>query len=258
MFLNNKVKKKLAANQLTIGSWITMAHMSIPEIMASANFDWLTIDMEHSVIELSDAQALISIIESKGIVPLVRVSENRSNLIKRVMDAGAYGVIVPMVNSVQDAENAVNAVKYPPRGSRGVGLARAQKYGIGFDEYVKNLNKNSIVIVQIEHIDAVDNLESIISVKGVDGCIIGPYDLSSSLGIPGKFDHPKMKKAINHIEKTCKKLNLPLGFHVIPAEYKLARKKIERGYTFIAFSLDFMFLGSKCRNEMKLLKGKIK
>ncbi len=258
MFLNNKVKKKLRNNQVTIGSWITLAHLSIPEIMASAGFDWLTIDMEHSVISMDDAQTLISAIESKGIVPLVRVSENSPNLIKHAMDAGAYGVIVPMVNSAEDAERAVHSVKYPPLGSRGVGLARAQKYGTGFEDYVKKLNKNSIVIVQVEHINSVNNLEEIIATDGVDGCIIGPYDLSGSLGVPGQFDHPDMIEAINRVENICKEKNFPLGFHVIPADNNLVTEKVNRGYTFIAFSIDFMFLGSKCRDEMESLRNDLR
>src|SRR3990172_12592200 len=120
------LKEKLKQNKLTIGSWITIGNSSIAEIMAKAGFDWLTVDMEHSAITLHQAQQLIQIIELSGVVPLVRVGENSPNLIKRVMDAGAYGVIVPMVNSKEDAEKAVNAVKYPPVGNRGVGLARAQ------------------------------------------------------------------------------------------------------------------------------------
>ncbi|OGU72639.1 MAG: 2,4-dihydroxyhept-2-ene-1,7-dioic acid aldolase [Ignavibacteria bacterium RBG_16_34_14] len=256
MFKINKLKEKLKNNQLSIGSWVTLSHMSIPEIMATAGFDWLAIDMEHSVIEISEAQALISLIEAREIVPLVRVGENNPYLIKRVMDAGAYGVIVPMVNKKDDAVKAVKAVKYPPYGNRGVGLARAQKYGIGFEEYKSKLDDNSIVIVQIEHIDAVRNLDEIISVEGVDGCIIGPYDLSGSLGVAGQFDHPDMLAAIIKIEETCKKYKFPLGFHVIPPDNRLVEEKIDKGYKFIAFSIDFMFLGNKCRDEMKMLKSK--
>ncbi len=256
MFKLNKVKEKLKNNQLTIGSWVTLSHTSIPEIIATAGFDWLAIDMEHSVIEFSEAQALISLIEAKGMVPLVRVGENNPYLIKRVMDAGAYGVIVPMVNKKDDAIKAVKAVKYPPYGNRGVGLARAQNYGIGFEEYRSGLNDNSIVIVQIEHIDAVRNLEEIIAVDGVDGCIVGPYDLSGSLGIAGQFEHPDMLDAVTQIEEACKKHKFPLGFHVIPPDHKLVEEKIVKGYKFIAFSIDFMFLGNKCREEMQGLKSK--
>ncbi|HMB45898.1 MAG TPA: aldolase/citrate lyase family protein, partial [Candidatus Methanoperedens sp.] len=131
--MKNPLKTRLQNNQLTIGSWITLANNNIPEIMAQSGFEWLTIDIEHSVITLDVVQQMIQVIEGKGVVPLVRVGENNPNLIKRVMDAGAYGVIVPMVNTRDQAEAAVKAVKYPPAGTRGVGLARAQGYGFDFD-----------------------------------------------------------------------------------------------------------------------------
>src|SRR3989338_2009418 len=152
------LKEKLKNKNLTIGSWITIGHPSIAEIMVKAGFDWLAVDMEHSAITLEQAQTLIQVIELGGCVPLVRVEENNPTLIKRVMDTGAYGIIVPMVNNKSDAVKAVEAVRYPPLGKRGVGLARAQGYGISFEKYKKWLNTESVVIVQIEHIDAVRNL----------------------------------------------------------------------------------------------------
>lgn len=135
------LKTKFVRREITIGSWITIGHQAVAEIMAGAGFDWLTVDMEHSAITLDIAQQLIQTIDLCGCIPLVRVGENNANLIKRVMDAGAYGVIIPMVNTKEDAERAVDAVKYPPIGKRGVGLARAQKYGLGFEEYKKWLEK---------------------------------------------------------------------------------------------------------------------
>src|SRR3990172_7659368 len=178
--LKNKLKKK----ELTIGSWITFANSAIAEIMAKAGFDWLTVDMEHSSLTISQAQQLIQTIELCGVAPLVRVGENNPNLIKRVMDAGSHGVIVPMVNSKEEANNAVNAVKYPPTGKRGVGLARAQGYGTTFEKYKDWVDRDSIVVIQIEHIEAVENLKDILSVSGIDAFIVGPYDLSGSLGVP--------------------------------------------------------------------------
>ena len=251
------LKQKLKNNELTLGSWVTIGHQSVIEIMASGGFDWLTIDMEHSVIELERAQQLIGHIQANGMEALVRVGENAPNIIKRVMDAGANGVIVPMVNSGSDAERAVKSVKYPPIGNRGVGLARAQNYGIGFDEYREKLEKEAVVIVQIEHIKAVENIEDIINTPGVDGMIIGPYDLSGSLGIPGQFDHKSVVDALKHVEKVCKDSKFPLGFHVVPSDNDLLVKKIEEGYRFLAFSIDFMFLGNKLRDEMKIIKEKI-
>jgi len=131
--MKNTLKDKLKKKELTLGSWITIGDQIVAEIMANSGFDWLTIDMEHSAITLDIAQDLIRTIKLSKCVPLVRVGENNPLIIKRVLDAGAYGVIVPMVNSREDAEKAVNSVKYPPKGFRGVGLARAQNYGFSFD-----------------------------------------------------------------------------------------------------------------------------
>lgn len=246
-FERKSLKKALQEGSLTIGSWISIAHPAIVEIMADAGFDWLTVDMEHSVITIREAEELIRIIDLKGKTPLVRLTSNDPNQIKRVMDAGAHGVIVPMVNSREQAEAAVRAVKYPPNGSRGVGLARAQKYGACFDAYIQWLKEESVVIAQIEHIDAINNLESILMTDGIDGTIIGPYDLSASMGKPGKFDDADVMEAISLYEEISKKLNKPLGYHVVPSDYTLVKARIENGYSFIAFSTDFLFLGENCR-----------
>jgi 2-keto-3-deoxy-L-rhamnonate aldolase RhmA len=255
--MKNALKTKLQNNQLTIGSWITLGSTNIAEIMAKAGFEWLTVDMEHSVITIDAAQKLIQVIDGCGVVPLVRVGENNPNLIKRVMDAGAYGVIVPMVNTRDQAEAAVKAVKYPPIGTRGVGLARAQGYGFDFDEYAATVNDESVVIVQVEHIDSVNNLEDILSVKGVDGCIIGPYDLSGSLGMPGNFSHPDVLAALERVESVCKKMNVPLGMHVIEPDYRLVINSVKKGYVFIAFSLDSLFLGTSCREQLILMRDEL-
>lgn len=248
------LKNKLENKELTIGSWITLGHPSIAEIMVKAGYDWLTVDMEHSAITLHQAQQLIQVIELSGCSPLVRVGKNDPNLIKRVMDAGAHGVIVPMVNSVEDAKVAVSSVKYPPNGTRGVGLARAQDYGKSFEKYKKWNDEESIVIVQVEHIKAVENLEDILSVDGVDGFIIGPYDLSGSLGVPGQFDHPDFVEALEKVKEVSKRLDALAGFHVIPPTVDEFNKKVEEGYRFIAHSLDILFLGESCRNSIEKIR----
>lgn len=250
MRYDTALKKKLQQNALTIGSWITIGHTSIVEIMASAGFDWLTIDLEHSAMDFEKSLAMISQVQGCGLPVLVRVAENDPNFIKRVMDAGANGVIVPMVNSAADAAAAVAAVKYPPAGKRGVGLARAQGYGQRFDDYLQWLNESSVVIAQVEHIDSVRNIDDILRVEGIDGIMIGPYDLSASMGIPGKYELPEVTEAIRKVETACKKHGKPLGFHVIKADHRAAIDKISNGYNFIAFSIDFMLLGEKVRSEM--------
>ena len=241
------LKDKLRKRKLTIGSWITIGHTVVAEIMAKAGYDWLTVDMEHSAITLDIAQDLIRVIDLCGVVPLVRVGVNDPNMIKRVMDAGAHGVIVPMVNSRADAEKAVASVQYPPKGFRGVGLARAQKYGSDFEGYKKWNERESIVIVQVEHIKAVENLEDILSVEGVDGFIIGPYDLSGSLGVPGQFDHPEVISALARVKEVTEKMNALSGFHVIPPEKETLQEKIKEGYKFIAYSLDILMLSAQSK-----------
>ncbi|CAN2040216.1 4-hydroxy-2-oxoheptanedioate aldolase [Candidatus Magnetomoraceae bacterium gMMP-15] len=245
------LKQKFQNQQITIGSWITIGSTVVAEIMAHAGYDWLAVDIEHSAITLDTAQDLIRVIELCGVTPLVRVAQNEPNIIKKVMDAGSHGVIVPMVNSGEEAERAVKSVKYPPEGFRGVGLARAQKYGADFEGYKAWLSKNSIVIVQIEHIQAVDNLEDILSISGVDGFLVGPYDLSGSLGVPGQFDHPEFLESLNKIKTISKKMNAISGFHVISPDVQDFQNKVKEGYKFIGHSLDILFLGNKCRNTLK-------
>ena len=248
------LKQKLAQHEITIGSWISLAHPGIAEIMANAGFDWLVIDLEHSVITIREAEELIRVIQLKGVTALVRLSANDPILIKRVMDAGADGVIIPMVNSAEEALKAVKSVYYPPYGNRGVGLARAQGYGTSFDDYRSQLSDNTVVIVQVEHITAVKNLGSILEVDGVDGFIVGPYDLSGSLGIPGQFQDQKMVNAMKTIQDISEKFHANAGFHVVPPDPALLKDKIKQGYTFLAYSVDFLFLGEMCRQGLKEIR----
>jgi 2-dehydro-3-deoxyglucarate aldolase len=253
---NRTLKLKLKNNELTIGSWITIGHQSVIEVLSNAGFDWLTIDMEHTTIDYSTAQTLINTIQSKGIAALVRVSKNDEVYIKRVLDAGCDGVIVPMINNAADAKKAVEYVKYPPEGKRGVGLYRAQKFGLnnGFDDYKEWLTEYSIIIAQIEHIDAVNNIEEIISTPGIDGVIIGPYDLSGSLGIPGEFDDPQLLLALANFEIKCKENNFPMGYHIVEPDSYALNQKIKMGYSFLAFSTDALFMGKKAKFELDSLK----
>ena len=171
------------------------------------------------------------------------------------MDAGAHGVIVPMVNSREDAEKAVASVQYPPAGFRGVGLARAQKYGTDFEGYKKWNQRQSIIIVQIEHIKAVENMEAILAVPGVDGFIIGPYDLSGSIGIPGGFEDNRMIELLEEIKRVADITDVTAGFHVVSISPDQVDTKISEGYTFIGFGVDFLFLGETCRSGLKRIRS---
>lgn len=251
------LKRKIAGNKLTVGSWLQLPDTFTAEIMAKAGFDWLAIDMEHGLIDLKDVFRLIQTVDLCGPAPLVRLNVNDASTIRRVMDAGAAGVIVPMVNSAEDAAKAVQAVKYPPQGGRSFGLGRAHRYGEYFDRYVKSSNSSSLLVIQIEHIDAVKELDRILKVKGIDAVIIGPYDLSGSMGIPGKFGNAKFRKAVKVIVKKVKKAGIPLGFHIVQPVEKEFRSKVREGFNFIAYGMDTIFL-SEGASSVNSFKKRIK
>jgi 2-keto-3-deoxy-L-rhamnonate aldolase RhmA len=246
------------SKDITLGSWLSLGSPYVTEIMLKAGFDWLVIDMEHSAANsLSRVQQLIQIIDLGGCIPLVRIPINDSTIIKQVMDAGAHGVVVPMVNTRNDAEQAVAAVRYPPRGKRGVGLWRAQGYGRTFEEYRAWLEKNCTVIVQIEHNHGVRNLEDILNVEGVNGFIIGPYDLSASLGVPGDFQKPVVVDALHEVEAIAAASEKWAGFHIVHPNPDQLKSTIERGYDFIAYGVDFTFLTYIVDREMGFVKEAI-
>lgn len=248
------IRQKLEKGDITLGTWQMIGNTSISEILCDAGFEWITIDMEHTGIDVGDALELIRVVDRCGKVPAVRLSVNDFTLIKRVLDSGAKIIIVPMVMNKEDARKAVSAVYYPPRGTRGVGLARAQGYGFSFDEYKKNFDKEAVIVAQIEHIDAVNNLEDILGVDGIDATIIGPYDLSGSLGHPGDFDQESFKTALEKYEDISRKMQRPMGYHMVEPTNENVSELINRGYRFIALGFDSFFIGKKCREVLNSVK----
>lgn len=255
---SKQLKSKLSRGEATVGSWITLGHPGIAEILARAGYDWLVVDLEHSVITIDVAADLIRVIDLCGVAPLVRLTSNNPDQIKRVMDAGAHGIVVPMVNTVTDAERAVSAVRYAPEGTRGVGLARAQGYGVEFKEYLEWQKDGVTVIVQIEHKDALAHLDEILTVQGVDGFIIGPYDLSCSMGLPGQFEHPEFVAAMDQILATGARLGIPAGLHIVEPDSERLAQSIRQGYRFIAYSVDIRLLDVSARQGINHIKDLIK
>ena len=252
-----QLKSKLENNILTVGSWITLAHPAIAEIMSRRGFDWVTVDLEHSVINIREAEELIRVIDLCGNTPLVRLSSNDPVQIKRVMDAGSAGGILPMVRSLEDIDKAFSAIHYPSAGARGVGLARAQGYGVRFQEYKGWLEKNAVLIAQIENIDAVNNIESILSSDKVDGYLIGPYDLSASMGVPGDLDHPDVITAIKKIKHAGLSTKKPGGLHVVEPDPQKLDSLINDGFLFLAYSVDIRMLDISCLEGIKVRDKKI-
>ena len=254
MIKTNVLKNKIKNGELTIGSWISLGSPGVAEILSGAGFDWLVVDLEHTTISIERAGELIRVIELSGVPSLVRLTGNNQDQIKRVMDAGAYGIIVPMVNTKNDAESAVAATRYSPIGNRGVGLARAQGYGTLFDNHLlwqSDINSGPIVVVQIEHIDVVKNLYEILTVPGIDAFIVGPYDLSCSMGIPGEFNHPEFKKIMKKIIKVGNDIGAISGMHIVEPDTEELNNAINAGYRFIAYSVDMRMLDVSARAGVK-------
>jgi 2-keto-3-deoxy-L-rhamnonate aldolase RhmA len=232
----------IRGRHITLGSWVQMPDPYSAEIMARAGFDWLAIDLEHGMISLDAAFRLIQVIGNAGTLPLVRLHENDPSTIRRVMDAGAGGIIVPMVNTAAEAVRAVDAVKYYPLGQRSFGLGRAHQFGRKFDSYIEASNEESIVVVQIEHKDALANLDEILAVTGIDAIVIGPYDLSGSMGIPGKFEDPLFSASVSKIIEKVSKSPVGLGMHIVHPSEQDFSMRIRQGFTFIGYGMDTLFL----------------
>lgn len=251
----SSLKTKLRAGSLTIGSWITLASPETAEIMARAGFDWLVIDMEHSVIDVAAAQAILQATDIHKVPTIVRLTSNNRDLIKRVMDAGACGVMAPSINTVDDAKKLIDSVYYPPIGARGVGLARAQGYGADFAGYRAWLESEAVVIAMIENIRAVEQAEAILSLDQIDGYMIGPYDLSSSMGKPGNFADPEVSQAIDLIRLAGETTGKPGGIHVVDPILGDLRHRIDEGFKFIGYGMDIRYLDYICRDHLSQIRS---
>ena len=244
------IKNKLRKNLLSVGSWLTIPSTDIAEIMSSANFDWIVVDMEHGIKSSETAAELIRIISLNNTPALLRPTTINYNQIKIAMDAGAHGVVIPQVKNLDQIKKVYEQINYPSKGRRGMGLVRAQKYGERFKEYYNWQKNNIILVAQIENLESVKNLEDILSSKLVDALMIGPYDLSSSLGSPGNFKSKKYLNIIKDIKKISKKYNTPLGIHVVEPDISEINRKIKEGFRFLSYSVDFRML----INQIKKLK----
>lgn len=250
--MKNPVKAKLKAGKVSVGTWIGIGHPDITERLADLGFDWLTFDIEHSPLSLETVQTMMqSMSFTDRCVPLVRLRWNDIVLIKRVLDIGAYGVIVPMVNTREEAEKAVRACKYPPEGIRGVGPRRAM---LRDPDYLKTANKEILIAVMIETAGALRNLDEIFSVSGVDACFIGPWDLSMNLGVgpPPPWDDPGFRDVLQDIVDACKRNDIAPGMH---CTYGTINDAIDMGFRFCAIDSDAAFMVKGARMALESTKG---
>ncbi len=249
--MTHSFRQRLKSGERLIGTMITLASAETAEVLAGAGFDWFFLDNEHSPLEALELQGII---RATGSAPcVVRVSHSAEVPIKKALDIGAAGIIAPQVNSAEQAAQVVSWSKYVPLGTRGVGIGRAHGYGLAFQDYVSRANDEVAVIVQAEHIDAVNNIEAIVRVPGVDAVLIGPYDLSASLGRLGEVTHPEVVAAIDRVTAVCRAVNMPLGIFGLSAQ--AVQPYIERGYTLIVAGVDTVLLGTAARQLLAQVKA---
>ncbi len=241
----NHVKQRLKAGEPSIGTWLSLPSPEAAEQVSQLGFDWLVIDAEHNPVDIRTLAQMFAAMTASGIAPMVRIPWNSPENFKRVLDAGAWGTVVPMVNTREEAERAVRAARYHPLGNRSVGGGR---HGISFGssgaEYFSNANDQVLLVLQIEHIDGVTNADEILSVPGVDACFIGPNDLAASmglgLGVPLESDDPALVEAIMHIRDTCKKHGVATGIHTSGAA--AVNMRIQQGFQFCAMASELRYM----------------
>lgn len=249
------LKTKLNNNQLAIGGWAMISHAAIVEIMAATGIDWVCIDLEHTSTTYTDVENMVRAAQLHQTPALCRLTSNDEDQIKRVMDIGASGIIVPMVKTAAEARAAVQAMHYPPLGHRGVSLHRGAGFGETFKEYQDWLINDAVCIVQIEHIDAVNNLEEILAVQGVDGYFMGPYDLSASMGLTGQLDHPDVVAAMTRVRDVAASMGKPGGLHIVEPEPERLEDAISKGFTMLGYSIDARIIDTVMRQMIARVKS---
>ena len=249
------MKNKLLKKELCVGSWCQIGSSANAEILARSGFTWMALDCEHGEAEDADIGNFCRAVNPFDCVPVVRVKENAVMSIRRALDLGAMGVIVPLVNTAAEAVKAVAAAQYPPKGIRGFAFHRGNNWGVDFCEYVKNASENIAVIVMIESKEAVDNIDEILSVDGVDGAFIGPYDMSGSYGIIGETENPIIKNACLKVAAACKKHGKAAGQHIVLPSLENINLAMEQGFFLLALGMDTVFLANGAKQAMEMIKN---
>ena len=246
-----KTKDKLHQGQPVLGGWTLTGHPAVAEIMAAEGFDFLVADMEHTPISVEAFYHIALAAKGTNCDVLARLPSCDAVLAKQVLDLGTAGIIVPSVNTPAEAAQSVAMAKFPPAGIRGASLCRATGFGSRFSEYFQAHNDEVLVVVMLEHITAVQNADAILATPGLDAVLIGPYDLSASMGLAGQLQHPDVLAAQETILDACRRRQVAAGIHVVPVDAGEVRRRIQQGFRFIACGIDTLFVREGCRAMLK-------
>lgn len=252
------IRKKIKAGRPSIGSWLQLPSPDAAEIMARAGYDWLAVDMEHGSFGPDVMPDINRAIECGGAAPFARLPEAEKVWIKTALESGSQGLVFPMIESAEQLARAIDLATYPgqdtwrdraERGAayRGVGFCRANGFGKYFDDYRAQAVSNIFLAAQIEHIRAVENIEAILAHPRLDAIMVGPYDLSGSMGLTGQFGHPDFQAAMGRIALACRKCGIPMGCHVVRPDRAALQAELERGSLFVAYGIDTVFLWESAR-----------
>ena len=235
------LRRNLKKGSFSIGSWQQIPHQAISEILGSQGYEWIAIDLEHGSIDISQLPNLFLALEANNVLPFVRVSEANYINSHKALEAGAAGIIFPMIKNGKQLSDLIKNSKLPPSGSRGVGFSRASLYGKKFENYI-DFAQNPFIVAMIESKEAIDNIDSILENDALDAILVGPYDLSASLNETGNFESLNFVNAMKKIDLACRKYSIPKGIHVVKPSKKQLKKYVDEFYQFIAFSTDALFI----------------
>ena len=248
------LKQKLRNRERLFAGWVSYAHPSITETFARAGFDFMAIDMEHSTISLSEAQRIIAASQSEGVPCLPRPVSHSNDWIKPLIESGADGMLIQMVNTPEEVQAIINDLKFPPVGKRSYGVNRAQAYGFDLDKYFTSWNADSSFIIQVESVQAVDNIEKLLVFDEVDAVMVGPMDISGSLGVPGQTSHPLVIEASKKVIAACEKFGKSCGTQVADSTPESVRALFDLGYTYAILGSDLFVLWKWAEKMEGLIK----
>ena len=247
------LKNKLKNLEPVYGGWLSFTDPGISETFCKAGFDFVAIDMEHTTFSLEQAKSIITSCHSEDVCCLPRPVSHNNDYIKPLLEAGADGMFIQMVETEKHVKELISKIKFPPYGNRSYGVNRAHGYGFDFDNYINDWNDTSSIIIQVESIKAVKNIENLLAFEEIDGVMIGPYDISGSLGIPGEINHPKVRDASKKVIEACRKFKKSCCTQISNVNEQSIQDAFNQGFTFIILGSDLFVLTEWSRQIKKMI-----